>query len=94
MKRKKKKIKEICGNCRLYNHEEGECKVTVLVGTEKFNMPVFPKDKCHMEELGIEIKEIRWWAEDPETGEKTEGDGIVKMEYPTDLGLWEGFLEE
>jgi len=94
MKRKNKKIKEICGNCRLYDREKGECKVAVLIDTKKINMPVFPKDKCHMEELGIEIKEIRWWSEDPKTGKKTKGNGIVKMEYPVDLKLWEGFLKE
>lgn len=45
-------------------------------------MPVFPRDKCHMEELGIEIKQVRWWVED-EKGEPTAGNGTVKIEYPT-----------
>jgi hypothetical protein len=93
-KKKKKKIKEICNNCRLCDHERGLCKVTVMINGEKFNMPVFPDDKCHMEELGVEIKEIRWWQEDPTTGKATDKDGIVKMEYPDDLKLWNGFFEE
>jgi hypothetical protein len=29
-----------------------------------------------------EIKQARFWVEDPETGKPTSGDGIVKMEYP------------
>ncbi len=45
-------------------------------------MPVSPEDKCHMEELGIEIQQVRWWTEDAETGEKTNNNGVVKMEYP------------
>lgn len=45
-------------------------------------MPVSPEDKCHMEELGIEIQQVRWWTEDAKTGEKTNNNGVVKMEYP------------
>ncbi len=88
-----KKIKHICKNCRLFDAENEVCKVTIVIGEEKYNMPTFAKDKCHMEELGIEIKQVRWWTEDPKTGEKTDKDGIVKMEYPTDLKLWKGFLK-
>ena len=124
MKRKKKKIKEICGNCRLYNHDKGVCKVAVTLDvdtcpecglqldewlktedgiplcptchvppTEKINLPVFPQDTCHLEELGMEIQEIRWWVEDPNTGKETKGDGIVKMKFPKALNLWKGFLK-
>lgn len=78
---KKKKEEPICGNCLLYNHEKGECKIAVLVEGKEYHMPVFPKDRCHMEELGIEIKHVRWWVED-EDGKPTEGDGTVKIEYP------------
>lgn len=88
----KKKIEHICGNCRLYDNGKNECKVSVLIHGETYNIPVFPKDACHMEELGIEIKEIRWWTEN-EKGIKTDGDGIVKMQYPTDMKLWDGFLK-
>jgi hypothetical protein len=89
----KKKIKEICGNCRLYNHEEGICKVAITIGEEKFNMPVFPEDKCHMDELGIPIEEIRWWVEDPLTGKLTDKNGVVKMQFPKNLKFWEGFFQ-
>ena len=80
--KKKKTVEEICGNCLLYNPNKGECKVAVLVEGKEYHMPVFPKDKCHMEELGIEIKQVRWWVED-EKGEPTAGNGTVKIEYPT-----------
>tara|TARA_Y100000034_G_scaffold124273_1_gene172216 strand:+ start:2287 stop:2616 length:330 start_codon:yes stop_codon:yes gene_type:complete len=29
-----------------------------------------------------EIQEVKWWVEDPNTGETTDGDGVVKIEYP------------
>ena len=82
MTKKIKKIKKICGNCRLYESSEQRCKITVLHDGERYNMPVSPEDKCHMEELGIEIQQVRWWTEDAETGEKTNNNGVVKMEYP------------
>jgi hypothetical protein len=47
-------------------------------------MPVFPKDKCHMEELGIEIQQVRWWVEGQD-GKPTDGDGKVKIEYPNNF---------
>jgi len=81
------KLKKICGNCRLYDASEQRCKVTILHEGEGYNMPVSPEDKCHLEELGIEIQQVRWWVEDPKTGEKA-NKGIVKMEYP------EGFFGE
>jgi hypothetical protein len=77
----KKKIEPICKNCKLFDAKKGMCKVTVLYGGEKFNMPVFPEDKCHMDALGVEVQEVRWWVED-ESGNKTAGDGKVKIEYP------------
>jgi hypothetical protein len=81
-KEKKKEIEPICNNCRLYRREKGECGVAVLVDGKKYHLPVFPGDHCHMDELGIEVKEVRFWVEDPKTGKPTEGDGKVKIEYP------------
>jgi hypothetical protein len=37
-----------------------------------------------MDELQIEVKQVRWWVED-EKGKPTEGDGVVKIEYPEDF---------
>ena len=81
-------IEPICKNCRLFDPINNECKVVILWEGEKYNLPVSPNDRCHMDELGIEVKQVRWWVEDPKTGEKTDGNGIVKMEYP------EGFFGE
>lgn len=93
-RKRKKRIEPICKNCRLYDAENEMCNVTILIGENKYNLPVFPDDHCHMDELGIEVKQIRWWTEDPKTGEKTSGEGVVKMEYPEDLDLWNGFFKK
>lgn len=74
-------VEKICGNCLLYNHQKGECKVAVIIEGEKFNMPVSHKDACHLEKLDIPIQEVRWWVED-ERGNPTDKNGTVKIEYP------------
>jgi hypothetical protein len=76
-----KKVDKICNNCMLYNRKNSTCKVAVILNGEEHHMPVFPEDRCHMEELGIEIQQVRWWVED-DKGNPTEGNGVVKMEYP------------
>lgn len=78
---KKKKVKEICGNCMLFNNTDNICKIAVLVNGEEMHMPVLPTDKCHFDELGIKVEQVRWWVED-EDGKPTQGDGKVKIEYP------------
>lgn len=83
-KTKRKEVEKICGNCLLYNHDKKECKVTVLAEGKEYHMPVFVKDKCHMEDLGIEVKQVRWWVED-ELGKPTDGNGKVRVEYPVDI---------
>jgi hypothetical protein len=77
-----KNIEKTCGNCKLFNKNTEMCTVSILLDGEKHNMPVNPNDNCHMEELGIEVNQVRWWVEDPITGEPTNKNGIVKMEYP------------
>lgn len=95
---KKKKLEPKCKNCLLYDHIKGECKVAILIDEnleekfkqngilvetgQKINLPVFPEDNCHMEELGIPVEQVRWWVEDPKTGKPTSGEGVVKFEYP------------
>jgi hypothetical protein len=81
---KKKEIEKICGNCLLYNNEKKECKIAVLVEGKEYHLPVFPRDKCHMDELNIPVQQVRWWVED-EKGNKVEGSGVVKIEYPKDF---------
>src|SRR5690242_8518535 len=80
--KKKKQIEPICKNCRLFDPGTGTCRVTILHEGTRYNLPVSPNDRCHMDELGIEVKEVRFWVEDPATGEKTKGKGVVKMQYP------------
>ena len=79
---KKKEIEKICGNCLLYDANKKQCKVAVLIEGTEHHLPVSPHDKCHMEELGMPINQVRWWVED-EKGNHVDGNGIVKMEYPT-----------
>jgi len=82
-----KKIEKICRNCRLFNKNNSICRVTILIDGQRHNMPVDESDACHMEELGVEVQQVRWWVEDPSTGKPSEK-GVVKMEYP------EGFFGE
>ncbi len=92
---KKKKLEPICDNCRLYDPGKGVCSIFVLVDNQKLQVPVNPDDRCiyldlptkqdktiTKEDITEEIKQVRWWTEDPETGEKTNGKGVVKIEYP------------
>jgi len=75
-----------CKNCLLFDRQESTCKVAILIEGDKYHMPVSPEDNCHMDELGIPVSQVRWWVEDPNTGEQTDKNGIVKIEYPDNLG--------
>jgi hypothetical protein len=74
-----------CGNCLLFDKTNETCNVAILIDGERYHMPVNPEDKCHMDELGIPVNQVRWWVEDPSTGEKTDKNGVVKIEYPDDF---------
>ncbi len=94
MKKKKpkklgrKSIEPFCKNCLCYDGEKGICKVVVLINGKRFNMPVFPNDRCHMDALNIPVEQVRWWSED-KLGQRCEdGKGTVKIEYP------DGFFTE
>lgn len=80
----RKPLEPICKNCLLYNHEKKECKVAILINGIEHHLPVFPNDKCHMDELGIPVEQVRWWVED-ENGNQIDGNGTVKIEYPHDF---------
>ena len=90
-----KKIKRICNNCKLYNPQANHCSVIIMHEGKKINIPVDPGDSCFFEQEYFdpitktaenfnEIKEIRAWVEDP-SGQKTDGDGVVKIEVPDEL---------
>jgi hypothetical protein len=79
---KKKKPEPYCKNCLLFDKDNKMCKVSILINGEKFNMPVDPEDKCHMDMLKIPVQQIRWYEEPSHDGQKK-----VKVEYPVDLEL-------
>lgn len=81
MAKKKKQVEPLCKNCLLYDRQRGQCKVAVLIEGSEYHMPVLPNDRCHMDELGIEVQQVRWWVEDDQ-GNPTQGKGNVKIEYP------------
>lgn len=97
MNKKNKHIQRICKNCQLYNPAKSECAIVVLHEGQRLHLPVLAKDPCFfegeffdpttkaIEDFASEIQQVRFWTEN-EKGEKTDGNGIVKMEYP------EGFL--
>lgn len=91
-KRKKKPIERICKNCRLFDPSDNCCSVIVLYEGSKIRLPVEPEDSCFFEQEYFDpitgemddlnaIKEIKFWVEDKD-GNKTDKDGIVKIEYP------------
>jgi hypothetical protein len=88
----KKKIEPICKNCRLYNPARGLCSVVILHEGERVNIPVDPNDQCFFEQQYFdpttgsfedfnEVKEVKFWVEN-DKGQKTNKDGVVKIEYP------------
>ena len=67
-------------------------------GINKLHLPVDPSDSCffgnkfvardgEVFDLLEDVKQVKAWIEDPVTGEKTDKDGVVKIEYPKDLEL-------
>jgi len=76
-----KKIEPICKNCLLYNHEKKECRAAILIDGKEYHIPVDMNDHCHMDELGIDVQQVRWWTEDNK-GNIVNGNGTVKIEYP------------
>ncbi len=96
-RKKKDHVERICKNCKLYNPQENHCRVVILHEGERLHIPVEPQDSCFFEEnyfdattkamenFADDLKEVKFWVEN-ERGEKTVGDGTVKMEYP------EGFM--
>ncbi len=74
-------IEPKCKNCLLFDRKRGQCKVAILINGNEYHMPVFPEDDCHMDALGIPVQQVRWWVEDPATGQPADK-GVVKIEYP------------
>ncbi len=36
----------------------------------------------NQEKFKVGVEEVKWWTENPKTGKRTTGDGVVKIEYP------------
>jgi hypothetical protein len=91
----KPQIERVCGNCKLYDPQSSQCKVTVLFEGKRINLPVLPNEPCFFEEdyfdektgaadnFVDDLQEVKFWVEN-DKGEKTGGDGTVKMECPED----------
>lgn len=89
----KKKIKEVCGNCKLFDPSGGVCRIVVLHEGSRVNVPVDPTEKCFFDQTYFDpvekenvslldwVKQARFWVED-EKGQKTDKNGTVKIEYP------------
>jgi hypothetical protein len=91
MRKKKKPVKEICRNCKLFNPARSVCSVVVLYEGQRLNIPVDPEDSCFFEQTYFDpilnkeetlndIKQVRFWVEDKD-GKKTDKDGKVLMEF-------------
>jgi hypothetical protein len=91
----KRKLKPICRNCVLFDRSSKTCKVVILSEGERIHIPVDGNDACFFnnkftaindkgEQDSFEpiIDQVRWWVEDPHTGEQISGNGVVKIEYP------------
>jgi hypothetical protein len=94
MFKKSREIERICKNCLLFDSKNNRCKVVVLHNGDRYNIPVDPEEECFFEDkfeavnlegkketFSPEINQVKWWCEDPNTGEKA-NKGIVKIEYP------------
>jgi hypothetical protein len=92
-RKKKRKIDKICNNCKLFDPASSTCSIVVLHEGERHRLPVLAEDPCFfegeffdantkaMESFVEDVKEVKFWVEDDE-GQKTKGDGHVKIEYP------------
>jgi hypothetical protein len=102
-KNKKKHIKRICGNCKLFDPQNCSCAVVVIADPamaealnilpgDRIHVPVDAEDNCIYEDQYFdpttkamedfnEIQEVQFWVENQQ-GEKTDGNGVVKMRYP------------
>ena len=90
---KKKPVERICKNCKLFDPENNLCGIVVLWEGERQHLPVDAEDPCFFEgqyfdpttksteSFAEDIQEVKFWTEN-EKGEKTDGDGTVKIEYP------------
>lgn len=81
-------MERICKNCRLFDGPTSTCSVRILAAGQTLrDIPVDPKDSCLWEKLGVadHIKDVRFRVIDPVTGQPTNGNGKVVIEYDKDF---------
>lgn len=66
-----------CKNCLLLDKSKMQCKVAILLDGQQVHIPVFLEDDCHLEELNIEVDQIRWIEKKDENNKS-----YVQIEYP------------
>ena len=93
MAKRKREIERICRNCKLFDPNNSECAVIVLHEGQRHKLPVIADEPCFfedmyfdpttkaMESFAEDIQQVRFWVEDKD-GKPTDGNGVVKMEYP------------
>ena len=81
MSENKKEIERICNNCRLFDANNRQCSVVVLVEGNRYKIPMDAGDKCFyetgyfdpttraVEDFADHIEEVKFWLED-ENGKK------------------------
>ena len=100
----KKTPEPYCKNCKLFNPAKRECAVTILYEGERIRIPVDAEDRCFFEQefvaldssgkpdkFKLEVEQVRFWVEDEE-GNKTDGHGTVKIEFPRATAGKDGFF--
>lgn len=62
---RKKEVKRICKNCKLYDKGNSVCGIVFLMDGEDYMLETKPNDKCHIEENGLinEVKTLGMWFE-------------------------------
>lgn len=90
-KKKPKEIERVCGNCKLYDPEDGVCSIVVIFEGKKTKIPVLSNEPCFFETPCFDpktgettdfienVEQVRFWVE-TEDGKPTDGNGIVKVE--------------
>ena len=61
----KKKIDQICKNCKLFDPKEGVCAVVVIHKGEHLELKTNSEDECHWIKNGIveNIQQLRAWSD-------------------------------
>lgn len=92
-KNKSTEKEPICKNCGLFDPKSKLCGVIILHENKKIHLPVDANDRCFfLEEIKTEketfipeVQQLKMYTVDPKTGERTNKNGIVKIEGPEEF---------